>query len=82
MLCSPLCSSTVWKSWKSLPRRRNLEQVFVKLVNQKTKHSSLEDLLSEMDEEAAQKSGDAPADGADTPAADADTADSTQKEEE
>ena len=62
--------------------KKNLEQVFVKLVNQKTKHSSLEDLLSEMDEEAAQKSGDAPADGADTPAADADTADSTQKEEE
>ena len=55
--------------------KKNLEQVFVKLVNQKTKHSSLEDLLSEMDEEAAQKSGDAPA-------ADADTADSTQKEEE
>ena len=62
--------------------KKNLEQVFVKLVNQKTKHSSLEDLLSEMDEETAQKSGDAPADGADTPAADADTADSTQKEEE
>ena len=62
--------------------KKNLEQVFVKLVNQKTKHSGLEELLSEMDEETAQNSCDAPADGADTPAAYADTADSTQKEEE
>ncbi|MFR4475918.1 MAG: hypothetical protein ACLT3Y_00850 [Ruminococcus callidus] len=35
--------------------KKNLEQVFVKLVNQKTKHSSLEDLLQEMDDEAAQE---------------------------
>lgn len=34
--------------------KQNLEQVFVKLVNQKTKHSSLEDLLQEMDDETVQ----------------------------
>lgn len=34
--------------------KQDLEQVFVKLVNQKTKHASLEDLLQEIDEEAAQ----------------------------
>ena len=49
--------------------KRNLEQVFVKLVNQKTKHSSVEDLLQEMDDEAAQEPAAQPAE--DKPAADA-----------
>lgn len=49
--------------------KKNLEQVFVKLVNQKTKHSSLEDLLQEMDDEAAQEPAAQPAE--DKPAADA-----------
>ena len=49
--------------------KRNLEQVFVKLVNQKAKHSSLEDLLQEMDDEAAQEPAAQPAE--DKPAADA-----------
>lgn len=54
--------------------KRNLEQVFVKLVNQKTKHSSLEDLLQEMDDEAAQEPAAQPAEdksAADAPAEDA-----------
>ena len=49
--------------------KKNLEQVFVKLVNQKTKHSSLEDLLQEMDDEAAQEPAAQPAE--DKPATDA-----------
>ena len=49
--------------------KKNLEQVFVKLVNQKTKHSSLEDLLQEMDDEAAQEPAAQPTE--DKPAADA-----------
>lgn len=40
--------------------KKNLEQVFVKLVNQKSKHSSLEDLLEEMDAETASNAADQP----------------------
>ena len=68
--------------------KKNLEQVFVKLVNQKTKHSCLEDLLSEMDEEAARNAAaesDTP-DAADAPAentpADEDVSKADRKPEE
>lgn len=53
--------------------KKNLEQVFVKLVNQPAKRSSLQDLIDEMDEEA---------DDAENATEDADTVASDAPEEE
>ncbi len=71
-VCGTLCSALLQHGLEVLEistEKKNLEQVFVKLVNQKTKHSSLEDLLQEMDDEAAQEPAAQPAE--DKPAADA-----------